>query len=170
MVDVTLRGRESQAVISRSKSIVRLYFVDVEYAQEYENYQNHAFYVQGAALRLPRLGEYLEVKEVVALDLINKTRYKGRNILVTAGEGGEQMSKLIQEAVRNGQSLKTIDLQKAYTSKAIEKFSDEELLEIMAKRGLSVASAPHVESTLIPTQVVFQGQAEEVADKSRFKK
>lgn len=138
MVDVKMRGTESEVTLSRMRNIVKLYFIDVQYVKDYPKYTTHAFYTRGRAFRLPALGEYVEVPEVLALDLIDKTRFKGRNILVTEAEGGAQMAALIKEALAAGQPLETLDLRKAYTAKALDTISNDELLQMLKQRGIAL--------------------------------
>jgi len=136
------------AVIKRNSEVTprkqtTLYFVGVELVQSLKGTSRPVF-VKGQPFHLPALGESITVDEVIAKDLIDKTRWspdrgkdaKARDIFIREEHGGKQMAEMLKKAIAEGTPLGELNLYGVQKQSIAEKLSDDELLEMLKARGL----------------------------------
>lgn len=135
----------------RERKMTTLYFVGIDMMKAMNGAIPNAF-IKGSPLVFPPLGESITVDEVVAKDIIEKTRWspersldaKPKDVFIREEHGGREMARMIKEALANGTSLDELDIYGVQKQHYTRQLSDEELLRELQARGMSIEGAEPV--------------------------
>lgn len=122
---------------------VVLYYVGIGYDQAHKGFPPPV-QIKTMTVKMPRLGEPVEIDEVYAKDLIFKTRYKEKNgemrdSFVSAAQGGLEMARFIKEARAEGRSISPDELNRRAAKAQAQKYlPDEDLAELIEARGFDL--------------------------------
>lgn len=117
----------------RKRGRVKLYYVGTKFHTDHQG-DPPPVNVKTMPIPFPQLGEYLEIDEVYARDLTQKSRYQGKPVYLAEKDGGADVAKLIKQALKAGTKLEDFDLTKFKVKREIEEMSDEDFLQAVKSR------------------------------------
>lgn len=116
---------------------IRLYFVGLDF---YRAHKGHPppIAIKGSAFAMPDIGRDVLVDELIARDMIFKTRWLNKDTLVAEEQGGAEMAAMILEAIESGKDVDEAELKRInFLRQAEANISDDELVEMLKQRGIS---------------------------------
>ncbi len=124
----------------RKRSKIKIYYVGVKFHQDHAG-DPPPVNIKGMPIPFPKLGEHLDIDEVYARDLIQKSRYQQKPVYIAERDGGADVAKLIKQAVKEGTKLADIDLNKVKAKHEVKQMSDEDLIDVLKSRASKIDPA-----------------------------
>jgi hypothetical protein len=152
MTLIDIEPREDQERIRGGRKKVTLYAVGWEYYQVHK-YDPPPVTTKMMPIFMPELGESITLDEVYAKDLLFKTRYKGKAVLVLESEGGKEMAALLKSAIKNGEDLSELNLKRLTVKKEVTALTDDDLLEEIRRRNLTTVPAEVRDEVIASSEV-----------------
>jgi len=148
----------------RKRSKIKIFYVGVQFHKDHKG-DPPPVNVKGMAIPYPALGEWLEIDEVYARDLIQKSRYQQKPVYMAERDGGGDVAKMIKQALSDGTPLADFDLNKVKARQEAKQMSDEDLLAVIQERKNSNKLDPALLRELlgdVPMEPVAQPSAPQI--------
>ena len=134
MVSFEPRNQERE----RKRGKVKLFYVGLDYHNAHKG-NPPPVYVKTTALEMPELGEHFIIDEVMAHDLMQRTRFHGKPIFMLEGEGGGDIANMLQA----GNYDPDEDFEKVRARHiALQHLSKEDLELLLEEKGGKKATPP----------------------------
>lgn len=127
-----------------------LYFVGWEYWKHHKGSPPPVATKQ-TAFEMPALGESMTLPYTFAKDLVFKTRFNGKPVLVSEEDGGKEMAALLKQAIAKKEDLSGLNLERLQVKQKATHLTDEDILELARQRNLSLvatSAAPELQELL----------------------